>query len=448
MPGYRFKVGGTPTGQHTHKTTCRVCANNGSSEQNKKAGVRQKKEGHALGTAPRTTPEHKESANFGEIVAIACRSGSFRRSSLQLLVPGQGTMLTLHLTLASLTSGGSLTICTGARCWRNGAGRLLEAAAERGSARAVGCSGVCPQGAVSVCEGPDCPGDALVLPARDEAQAISSANLALARCRPPKACASNEGGASNGEEVDLTDDVSVKEAIVATLQLTCSEDERASRLRFLAEALEPLCEIDRLGTSPLVDGYWELFYADSPPAWWGRHGRVRHAIESAAPTQRPTGDDDVAPADSVSGTSPGAPGLRTGPRGGEWNDVSEGRGAYVQRCRRNLFLTTELRATYTWLGGEAWELTFVSRKQLLFGALPVWRSRSSTLQLSSDLDHALRPTFVDGDYLILRTPAVTAGGDVVLRSKRMYMLRRLRNRLWQDNDFVGMSDRWEARWEP
>ena len=68
----------------------------------------------------------------------------------------------------------------------------------------------------------------------------------------------------------------------------------------------------------------------------------------------------MAPADSVSGTSPGAPGLRTGPRGGEWNDVSEGRGAYVQRCRRNLFLTTELRATYTWLGGEAWELTFVS----------------------------------------------------------------------------------------
>ena len=93
-------------------------------------------------------------------------------------------------------------------------------------------------------------------------------------------------------------------------------------------------------------------------------------------------------------------------------------------------------------------LTYIRVKGRRAARARVWRSRSSTLQLSSDLDHALRPTFVDGDYLILRTPAVTAGGDVVLRSKRMYMLRRLRNRLWQDNDFVGMSDRWEARWEP
>ena len=80
----------------------------------------------------------------------------------------------------------ALTICTGNRCWRNGAGRLLGAACERASGtrvavRSVGCSGVCPRDAVSVCEGPECPGGTpLALPAKDEAQAAASAETALA----------------------------------------------------------------------------------------------------------------------------------------------------------------------------------------------------------------------------------------------------------------------------
>ena len=57
-----------------------------------------------------------------------------------------------------LVSALELTICTGNRCWRNGAGRLIAASQERAAARfsvrGVGCSGVCPVGAVSVCEGP------------------------------------------------------------------------------------------------------------------------------------------------------------------------------------------------------------------------------------------------------------------------------------------------------
>jgi len=79
----------------------------------------------------------------------------------------------------------ALTICTGNRCWRNGAGRLLGAACERASGarvavRSVGCSGVCPRDAVSLCEGPECPGTPLALPAADEAQAGASAETALA----------------------------------------------------------------------------------------------------------------------------------------------------------------------------------------------------------------------------------------------------------------------------
>ena len=269
--------------------------------------------------------------------------------------------------------------------------------------------------------------------ASTDAEAIASIKVAIARSRPPQLCAAQD------VDFDPADADSIKAAIVAS-QLCPSRDERSARLRILAEALEPLCEVDRVGTSPLVDGYWELLHATSPPAWWPRNGRIRHVIESAAPL----GADIATPQRS---TSPGAPGLRTGPRGGEWDDVCLGRGAYVQRCRRSLLMTSELRATYTWLGGEAWDLCFEERKQLLFGILPVWRSRSSTLNSSFDLDHALRPTYVDGEILILRAPRVTVGADV-LRGDRLYMLRRMRNRLWQDNDFTGLSDRWEARWEP
>ena len=59
---------------------------------------------------------------------------------------------------------------------------------------------------------------------------------------------------------------------------------------------------------------------------------------------------------------------------------------------------------------------------------------------SIDLDHALRPTYVDGDWMVLRAPAVSAG-RLELREGRVYVLTRRRNRLWQDDSFYGLSDR-------
>ena len=79
---------------------------------------------------------------------------------------------------------GELTVCTGNRCWRNGAGRLMAAskaqAAGRFTVRSVGCSGVCPKGAVSVCEGPTCRAPAMQLRASDDAEALSSSATAIA----------------------------------------------------------------------------------------------------------------------------------------------------------------------------------------------------------------------------------------------------------------------------
>ena len=133
--------------------------------------------------------------------------------------------------------------------------------------------------------------------------------------------------------------------------------------------------------------------------------------------------------------SPGTPGLLTGPRGNLWQDVSAGRGACVQRARGRL-ATREVRATYTWLGGDAWDLHFVSRKLLLLG-LAI--RRQPACDLGIDLDYGMRPTYVDGELLVLRSPAVYAG-EIELRSGRVYLLRRLKNQLWQDGSFRGLTD--------
>ena len=41
----------------------------------------------------------------------------------------------------------------------------------------------------------------------------------------------------------------------------------------------------------------------------------------------------------------------------------------------------------------------------------------------------------------LRVPSVRAGESCELRSERLYVLSRLRNRLWQQGSFSGLSDR-------
>lgn len=193
----------------------------------------------------------------------------------------------------------------------------------------------------------------------------------------------------------------------------------AAGLHRLTEELEPLNPTERCATSPLLDGYWEQLHC-SEPAAWARGGRVLHAVESWS-----------------AANSPGAPWLLYGPGFRRWGDVSDGRGAYVQRVRRR-FGSSEVRATFTWLGGDDWDLAYVSRSRLLLG-VPLWR-RAIKTPLDVDLDHALRPTFVDGDLCILRAPAVRAG-PCELRGERTYLLRRMRNRLWQmDGTFKGLSD--------
>ena len=215
--------------------------------------------------------------------------------------------------------------------------------------------------------------------------------------------------------------------------------------------LEQLNPTERCATSPLLDGHWETLYA-SRPASWMRGGRVTHIIESYS-----------------SADSPGAPGLLAGPTGTRWDDVADGRGAYVQRARLR-FGSTEgedegalntpqnrlnashltgvckpfarvraVRGTYTWLGGEAWDIRYVSRARLIFG-IPVWKQSVASPSAIVDFDHAVRPTFVDGDVCILRAPAVLAG-ECELRPERVYLLKRMRDRLWQDGSFIGLSDR-------
>lgn len=89
----------------------------------------------------------------------------------------------------------TLTVCTGRRCFKNGAGALLAVLAQSHSslpARSVGCSGVCPPDRVLVCEGPSCPGPTLQLLASDERLVAASAAEAIEACTRaphPRRCA-------------------------------------------------------------------------------------------------------------------------------------------------------------------------------------------------------------------------------------------------------------------
>jgi len=225
---------------------------------------------------------------------------------------------------------------------------------------------------------------------------------------------------------DVDDDEQAIEALKAAIKVAHVAADGAS-LTTLAAELEALNPTERCATSPLLDGYWETIFA-SRPAEWTAGGRVRHIIEWAA--RPPDGS-------GVLSLGPGTPGILTDVRGKTWDDVAEGRGAYVQRARGR-FGSKEVRGTYTWLGGDAWNLEYVSRARLLFG-VPIWRERLGAPEML-DLDYGIRPTFVDGELMVLRSPAVSAG-DTELRTARVYILKRMRNRLWQDGSFTGLSDR-------
>ena len=77
-----------------------------------------------------------------------------------------------------------LTVCTGRRCWRNGAGLLLAAAQLSAPPElaviSTACSGFCPPGKVLVCEEASCPGPTMILAIESEEAATKAAAEAIA----------------------------------------------------------------------------------------------------------------------------------------------------------------------------------------------------------------------------------------------------------------------------
>ena len=229
-------------------------------------------------------------------------------------------------------------------------------------------------------------------------------------------------------------------------------DATDAMLAALIQPLEACGDVEeRVAASPLLDGWWRSVYASHTPQWAeGSTDPLVFGIESYL---RPPGDGLATRGvrrrkGLLTCSSPASPGLIRGPAGAAWSDVSGGRCALAQRARGRLGFASEVRATYTWLGGEVWELAFVSRARLLLG-MPLWmRSlRRRGRDLDPDLDHGIRPTYVDGELLVLRTPPVSVG-ELELRPARVYLMRRLRNRLWQDGGFMGLTDRIPMGVEP
>ena len=77
-----------------------------------------------------------------------------------------------------------LTVCTGRRCWRNGAGLLLAAAQLSAPPElavvSTACCGFCPPGKVLVCEEASCPGPSMILAIESEEAATKAAAEAIA----------------------------------------------------------------------------------------------------------------------------------------------------------------------------------------------------------------------------------------------------------------------------
>ena len=108
-----------------------------------------------------------------------------RRLELEVAAvrPGVAGQVACLRKLSSL-SGMQLTVCTGRRCWRNGAGLLLAAAQLSAPSELVvvstACSGFCPPGKVLVCEEASCPGPSMILAIESEEAATKAAAEAIA----------------------------------------------------------------------------------------------------------------------------------------------------------------------------------------------------------------------------------------------------------------------------
>ena len=106
-----------------------------------------------------------------------------------------------------------------------------------------------------------------------------------------------------------------------------------------------------------------------------------------------------------------------------------GPGRYLQRYSVAWLLRGTVEGECSALGGEHLRIQFDGRMRVSLLGLTLW-SRPLDPR-SNDLDHALQPTFVDGDTLVVRSAAVCAGPSRVLRSERIYVLRRARHAYWQ-----------------
>ena len=65
------------------------------------------------------------------------------------------------------------------------------------------------------------------------------------------------------------------------LELARPSSLSTERLQLLAESLEPLCDDERVATSPLLDGWWKLLHASSAPRWWGGADRPKFTTRSS-----------------------------------------------------------------------------------------------------------------------------------------------------------------------
>lgn len=160
----------------------------------------------------------------------------------------------------------------------------------------------------------------------------------------------------------------------------------------------------RPAASPLVDGLWETVWVSEAPRWTERW-----------PLRR------------------GQP-LTHEIRGG-WTGLEAG--YYMQRVGGSL-VRGELRAAWSELGGEDWNVEWQTHRVSVLGTR-VWGGRA--LRKDADYDYNLRPTFVDGELCVLRSPAVVAAASE-LRAERIYVLRRLRHALWNGDDFVPPPPKW------
>ncbi|KAL3896310.1 MAG: hypothetical protein SGPRY_013299, partial [Prymnesium sp.] len=184
--------------------------------------------------------------------------------------------------------------------------------------------------------------------------------------------------------------------LLSLLDKPKDDDDISGPIRILRELslLEEINPCERPASSPLLDGRWTTAWVSKPPLWSAsfplRTRRLTHSL------------------DIFQSNAPGR---------------------YTQSCRVGGLLRAKIEGTCTPLGGDNLRIEF--DPTIKFSLLGITLFTRPLDPNGSDLDHAMQPTFVDGDTCILRAAAVYAGVSRVLRPERIYILRRERSRYWQ-----------------